>query len=188
MEGNIIRYECLSGAFRLQSAALSMISRHMILGTNTLMQHRYHHRPSNHTNQAWPHPYMCIYSACVHIFTNCVQECNADPIQPPTKLTSCPRTAPVDTNPNPQVCNPPVADSAAILDHGSHIFIWLGKQVAAGMPDPSGNGSWTRTSTVCERHAMRLAAGRFPVPELLTATEVSPLLAVVGQAMVVGGV
>lgn len=65
-----------------------------------------------------------------------------------------------------------LADSAAILDNGSHVFIWLGKQVAAGMPDPSGNGNWTRTTVVCERQAVKLASGRFPVPELLVATEV----------------
>ena len=64
------------------------------------------------------------------------------------------------------------ADSAAILDHGSHIFIWLGREVAAAMPDPSGDGRWTRTTVVCERWATRLAAGRFPVPELVTVTEV----------------
>ena len=64
------------------------------------------------------------------------------------------------------------ADSAAILDHGSHIFIWLGREVAAAMPDPNGDGRWTRTTVVCERWATRLAAGRFPVPELVTVTEV----------------
>ena len=58
------------------------------------------------------------------------------------------------------------------MDHGSHIFICLGKQVAAGMPDPSGNGHWTRTNVVLERQAVKLATGRFPVPELLVATEV----------------
>ena len=66
----------------------------------------------------------------------------------------------------------PLADSAAILDHGSHIFIWLGREVAAAMPDPSGDGRWTRTTVVCERWATRLAAGRFPVPGLVTVTEV----------------
>ena len=64
------------------------------------------------------------------------------------------------------------ADSAAILDTGTEVFIWLGKAIPAGMPDPSGHGTWTRTSVVCERQAARLAAERFPVPELTSVTEV----------------
>ena len=65
-----------------------------------------------------------------------------------------------------------LSDSAAILDHGSHIFIWLGREVAAAMPELGGDGRWTRTILVCERYATRLASGRFPLPELITVTEV----------------
>ena len=45
----------------------------------------------------------------------------------------------------------------------------------AGMPDPSGTGTWTRTTLVCERQAASLAAERFPVPEFSIVTEVSLL-------------
>lgn len=69
-------------------------------------------------------------------------------------------------------CMSLAADSAAILDQGNSMAIWLGREVAAAMPDPSGDGRWTRTTLVCERHATRLAAGRFPMPEVITATEV----------------
>ncbi|KAK9807565.1 hypothetical protein WJX72_002839 [[Myrmecia] bisecta] len=63
--------------------------------------------------------------------------------------------------------------TAAVLDNGTHIFIWIGHQLALG-GRPEGNGdAWTRSraEAACERCAARLSVGRFPVPEVRTALE-----------------
>lgn len=68
-----------------------------------------------------------------------------------------------------------IADSAAVIDSGNRLLVWLGRELPAAMPDPSGDGRWTRSTLVCERFAAKLAAGRFPVPELVSVAEVSCL-------------
>lgn len=70
------------------------------------------------------------------------------------------------------------ADTAAVLDHGSHIFIWLG----SGLPASPGvetlaagaGAPWTRgrAEAACQQLVGALAAGRFPVPECRTVLEV----------------
>jgi len=71
------------------------------------------------------------------------------------------------------------ADTAAVLDHGSHIFVWLGASlpVAAAPAAAGGAGAgalWTRASAeaACQRLLAVLAEGRFPVPECRTVLEV----------------
>ena len=52
-----------------------------------------------------------------------------------------------------------------MLDHGSHIFVWLGR--------PSGSdGPLTPQQIACSDFAAKLSSGRFPVPEVLTIAEV----------------
>lgn len=72
----------------------------------------------------------------------------------------------------------PRADTAAVLDHGSHIFIWLG----SGLPESPGaetlaaapGAPWMRgrAEAACQQLVGALAAGRFPVPECRTVLEV----------------
>ena len=70
------------------------------------------------------------------------------------------------------------ADTAAVLDHGSNIFVWLGSglpaapgaETLAAAPDTP----WTRgrAEAACQQLMGALAAGRFPVPECRTVLEV----------------
>ncbi|GMH33540.1 hypothetical protein BSKO_01374 [Bryopsis sp. KO-2023] len=67
-------------------------------------------------------------------------------------------------------------DSAILLDHGSHMFIWLGASLATqdgtgekGAAESVGNGHSGLISSLihaCERHAVSLSSSRFPTPEL----------------------
>jgi len=69
------------------------------------------------------------------------------------------------------------ADTALVLDHGSHIFIWLGTAHAGGGggagPESPANG-WTRdvVEAAAQGFVAGLADGRFPVPEVRVAVEV----------------
>lgn len=68
------------------------------------------------------------------------------------------------------------ADIALVLDHGSHIFIWLGSSHAG--PGGSAGGAqtngWTRdvVEAAAQGFVAGLAEGRFPVPEVRLAVEV----------------
>ena len=69
-----------------------------------------------------------------------------------------------------------VADTALVLDHGSHIFIWLGSDHAdgAGAAASAQANGWTRdvVEAAAQGFVAGLADGRFPVPEVRVATEV----------------
>ena len=64
-----------------------------------------------------------------------------------------------------------------MLDHGSHIFIWLGTAHAcgnAGAGPASQASGWTRdvVEAAAQGFVAGLADGRFPVPEVRVAVEV----------------
>ena len=65
------------------------------------------------------------------------------------------------------------ADTALVLDHGSHIFIWLGAARHRAVPEPQSNG-WTHDviEAAAQGFVAGLADGRFPVPEVRVAVEV----------------
>ena len=66
------------------------------------------------------------------------------------------------------------ADTALVLDHGSHIFIWLGANRSRdAAPEPQSNG-WTRSvvEAAAQGFVAGIAEGRFPVPEVRVAVEV----------------
>jgi hypothetical protein len=67
------------------------------------------------------------------------------------------------------------ADTALVLDHGSHIFIWLGAARDHTVPEPQSSG-WTRDviEAAAQGFVAGLAEGRFPVPEVRVAVEVLP--------------
>jgi hypothetical protein len=57
----------------------------------------------------------------------------------------------------------------AVLDHGSHIFVWLPEM--APTPSPHARAQ-AQAHHACCAFADSLTAGRFPVPEILTIVEV----------------
>jgi len=63
-----------------------------------------------------------------------------------------------------------------VLDHGSHIFIWLGTAHggSAGAGHESQANGWTRdvVEAAAQGFVAGLADGRFPVPEVRVAVEV----------------
>jgi Gelsolin repeat len=67
-----------------------------------------------------------------------------------------------------------LSDTALVLDHGSHIFVWLGAQVGS-VNDSAINSEVVNAA--CRHLVGSLAEGRFPVPEVRYAAEVSPLSA-----------
>ena len=76
------------------------------------------------------------------------------------------------------LCTGNYVDTALVLDHGSHIFIWLGTAHAGGAAagsETQGNG-WTRdvVEAAAQGFVAGLADGRFPVPEVRVAFEVFP--------------
>jgi hypothetical protein len=83
------------------------------------------------------------------------------------------------------------ADSAAVLDCGSSICVWLGAQLPEKPPgeekqgekeprdreggeESDGDDVWNRATVraACMELVGRLSAGRFPVPEFRSVTEV----------------
>lgn len=55
--------------------------------------------------------------------------------------------------------------AAAVLDCGAHIFVWHGRELPSLRTFPA-------VRDACSAFAARLAAGRFPLPELRTVAEV----------------
>ncbi|EIE27195.1 hypothetical protein COCSUDRAFT_55218 [Coccomyxa subellipsoidea C-169] len=54
--------------------------------------------------------------------------------------------------------------AAAVLDHGSHIFVWHGSALSSFRDCDSVRAS-------CLDHAVRLSSGRFPIPDLRVVTQ-----------------
>lgn len=52
-----------------------------------------------------------------------------------------------------------------MLDHGTHVFVWLGGDAASAKDAPA-------VREACARFAAGLTAGRTPLPELRTVVEV----------------
>ena len=68
-----------------------------------------------------------------------------------------------------------------MLDHGSHIFIWLGtaSATAGGTAGGAHANGWTQdvVEAAAQGFVAGLADGRFPVPEVRVAVEVPQLVA-----------
>lgn len=78
---------------------------------------------------------------------------------PPLRNGSVPAGAPAaGFAPAPAVDLALYDSLAAVVDHGSHIFVWVHPELSAA--------EWAAAESACRGFALRLGAGRMPVPEV----------------------